>query len=62
MTWISSTAEFKWTQDNHFSDQKGSELVIGDPIGKPLFGWGCCISELGVRALNRMPEEEAEKE
>lgn len=61
MTWISSTSEAKWVQDNRFSDKTGTELIIGDPIGKPIFGWGCCISELGVRAINRIPEEEAEK-
>ncbi len=61
MTWFSSTPESKWDQNNSFSDKKGTELIIGEPIGKPLFGWGCCISELGVRALNRMDEQSAEE-
>ncbi|MBR6558149.1 MAG: glycosyl hydrolase [Clostridia bacterium] len=58
--WITSTQENKWTENNNYTSDTGSEIKLCEAVGKPLFGWGCCISELGVRAISRMGEERAE--
>ncbi len=51
MNWISTTENEKWSKNNEFSDRKGEELIIGERKGKPLFGWGCCISEICAKAI-----------
>ena len=55
MNWIVSTEGKPWRTNDCASDVKGEEIVIGEEIGKPLYGFGCCISELGVKALNSLP-------
>lgn len=44
MNWVSTTENEKWSKNNEFSDRKGEELIISEKQGKPLYGWGCCIS------------------
>lgn len=51
MKWISSTDTKKWSEQNTFSTQAGSEITLGAPVGKPMFGWGCCISEICAKAI-----------
>ncbi len=51
MLWISSTENEKWSENNHLTEEKGSELTIGREQGKALFGWGCCISEICAKAI-----------
>ncbi|MBQ7821475.1 MAG: glycosyl hydrolase [Clostridia bacterium] len=58
--WISSTENKKWLKESDFSNEKGSELLIGEKIGKPIFGWGCCISELCVNAIESLGNETRE--
>ncbi len=57
MMWISTTENEKWSSDNRISSEKGSELVIGKQIGKPIYGWGCCISEICAMAIFSLSEE-----
>lgn len=57
MLWISSTEKEKWNSENELTKLNGSPLVIGEKCGKPIWGWGCCISELGVKAIFSLPEE-----
>jgi len=57
MVWVSSTENCKWNTDNHFSSDSGEKLIIGDEIGKPLYGFGCCISEICVKAINTLGAE-----
>lgn len=51
MNWVSTTENEKWSKNNEFSDRKGEELIIGEKQGKPLYGWGCCISEICAKAI-----------
>lgn len=61
MKWIVSTEENRWESCNDFSSQKGDEIVINQPIGRPLYGFGSCISELGAGPLLDLPPEERER-
>lgn len=58
---ISSTETEKWVTDNRVTDKKGTEIIIGGEAGKPIFGWGCCISEICAKALLEAEESEREK-
>lgn len=51
MVWYSSTENEKWEVQNNLSDEKGTEIIIGKPQGKGLFGFGCCISEICAKAV-----------
>ena len=57
MKWIVSTKENPWRIKNCASDVKGEEITLGEETGKPIYGFGCCISELGVKALNSLSDE-----
>ncbi|MEE0946952.1 MAG: glycoside hydrolase family 30 beta sandwich domain-containing protein [Acutalibacteraceae bacterium] len=57
MLWISSTENEKWSENNHLTEEKGSELTIGREQGKALFGWGCCISEICAKAIFSLNKE-----
>lgn len=57
MKWIYSTENEKWSENNSFSNEKGSEIILGEPIGKEFFGWGCCISELCAKAIFSLEPE-----
>ena len=61
MMWVSSTENEKWSQNNQLSEKTGCELIIGAAIGKPLFGFGCCISEICAKAVLSL-NEQAQKE
>ena len=61
MVWVSSCEQEKWSHNNHLTDEKGCELTIGAAIGKPLFGFGCCISEICAKAVLSL-DEQAQKE
>ena len=56
--WISSTEQKKWSEGGRFAAEAGSELVITGERGKPLFGWGCCISEICAKAIFSLSEEQ----
>lgn len=57
--WISSTEQAKWSEGGRYAAEAGSELVItGEEQGKPLFGWGCCISEICAKAIFSLNEEQ----
>ncbi len=60
MMWTSSTESRQWSTDNSFSKERGDQLIIGDAIGKPLYGFGCCISEICVKALFGLDAEKQE--
>lgn len=51
MCWISTVENEKWSKDNTFSQKNGEELIIGEKQGKPIYGWGCCISEICAKAI-----------
>jgi len=55
--WISTTESEKWSSDNKTTSQKGVELILKEKTGKPIYGWGCCISEICVMAIRTLPEE-----
>ena len=57
MVWISSTETEKWSDNNKTTNEKGSELVFGEAVGKPMFGWGCCVSEICAKAIFSLSEE-----
>mgnify|MGYP004520300255 CR=1 FL=1 len=57
MKWVSTTENEKWSEKNKFSDKEGKKLVVGEKIGKPLYGWGCCISEICAKAVFGLSEE-----
>lgn len=47
----------KWVTDNTQTEEKGCEIEIGVQDGKPIFGWGCCISEICAKAVLGLPEQ-----
>ena len=51
MKWISTTEKKRWYENTCLSDKTGDILTIGEPIGKPLYGFGCCISEICIQAI-----------
>jgi glucosylceramidase len=55
--WIVSTENNQWYESEAVSSNDGEALVIGEAVGKPLYGFGCCISELGVKAIFSLPKE-----
>ncbi len=61
MKWLVSTEDKKWEICNSVTEEKGEEILIKQPIGKPLYGFGSCISELGAGPLLSLNGEEKEK-
>ena len=55
--WISSTEGSRWVKDGRFTEDSGTEIVIGTEKGKPIFGFGACFSELGMKAIASLSEE-----
>lgn len=60
MVWISSTENELWSNDNRLSKDAAdtdSKILIEKPIGKPLYGWGCCISEICAKAVLELAKD-----
>lgn len=60
MVWISSTENELWSTNNRLSKDAAdtdSKILIEKPIGKPLYGWGCCISEICAKAVLELAED-----
>ena len=55
--WITSTEDRKWVKDGRFTEDLGTEIIIGGEKGKPVFGFGACFSELGLKAIDSLSEE-----
>ena len=55
--WIASTENEPWKEVCSSTECEGEKLELGERIGKPLFGFGCCISEICVEAVERLPSE-----
>lgn len=60
MGWISSTSDKQWVTETQYSEQSGREIKIGEAVGKPIFGFGCCISEICAMAIETLSVEEQE--
>ncbi len=58
MNCISSTEKEKWIKNQAISAEKGSEIIFGEAVGKPIFGWGCCFSEICAKAIFSLSEEQ----
>ena len=59
---IQSTEQKKWqVVEEEESLVGGEELLIGDVIGKPLYGFGCCISEICAAAIRTLPKKDRDK-
>lgn len=58
---IVSTENAPWREAALLTAQTGEELVIGEASGKPLFGFGCCISEICVAAIRTLPLEKQQE-
>ncbi len=56
MLHVWSTEDKKWVAESIVSAEKGCEIEIGAENGKPLFGWGCCISEICAKAIFSLDE------
>ena len=59
--WICSTENKRWHEISEFSNQKGDVIEIGLPKGKPIYGFGTCLSELGLKAISSLPASESKK-
>ena len=57
MLWISSTENTQWQEEENFINEKGIEIVIGAEKGKPIYGFGACFSELGIKAISSLDGE-----
>lgn len=44
MSWVSSTEQNRWITENNYTDEKGTEIIIGGERGKPLYGFGTCLT------------------
>ena len=61
MNWIYSTENALWKDGDSYSNIAGDELVIGEVVGKPLFGFGCCISEICVKAIRSLSKDKQDE-
>ncbi len=61
MQWISTTMDEKWSATNDFSAIKGEELIIGEPFGKEIYGFGACFNEIGMKAIASLPLEKQDE-
>ena len=61
MTWIASSEDGKWQQCDNYSTNSDDRIEIGEPVGKALFGFGCCISEICVQAIRRLSKDNQEE-
>ena len=52
MKWISTTEKEKWSEENRFSEKEGKKLVIGEKIGKPLYGWDAASVKFAQRRFS----------
>ena len=57
MKWVTTTENKRWTENKNYSNAPGDELIIGEAVGKPLYGFGCCISEICVQAIRSLDAE-----
>ena len=57
MKWMISTEKNRWYEFESESVCGGEVLEIEGAVGKPLYGFGCCISELGVKAIGTLAKE-----
>ena len=55
---ITSTEQRQWQENTRIPSERGCEIKIGCETGKPIFGWGCCISEICVSAIFSLSEEQ----
>lgn len=55
---ISSDEGKKWVLNENTTIEPGSEIRFGEVIGKEMFGWGCCISEICAKAIFSLDEEQ----
>ena len=61
MKWVTTTENDKWVINTNYSDMVGDELFIGEDVGKTLYGFGCCISEICVQAIRGLGAEKQEE-
>lgn len=61
MKWMVSTEDCRWREVETTAASGGEVLSIGDAIGKPLYGFGCCISELGAKAIGTLPTKKQDE-
>lgn len=61
MKWFSTTENEKWIECETFSNIKGDELIIGEPIGKAIIGFGACFNELGMKEIFSLSPEKQEE-
>ncbi len=59
--WIMSTEAAKWQEYSAAGAQDAEVLTIGAEIGKPLYGFGTCISEKCVEAIEQLPKARQEE-
>ena len=52
--WICSTENAPWQKRDLCGGEGGETLTIGEAIGNPLYGFGCCISEICVEAVRTL--------
>ncbi len=57
MKWIESTENNIFKEGNTFTDKSYMELKVGEPSGKPMYGFGCAISEICAMAILKLSEE-----
>jgi len=57
MKWICSTETAPWQEYTATVASVGEELRVGEAVGKPLYGFGCCISEICIKAIRSLPKE-----
>lgn len=51
MIWFQSTEDNFFNEVSNFTNEKGEELIIGNPQGKEIYGFGCAISEICAKAI-----------
>lgn len=57
MLWYASDENEKWTLQRDVSNRTGTTITLGEPVGKGLFGFGCCISEICAKAVFSLSKE-----
>lgn len=61
MKWFSSTENEQWSESAAFSTERGEELIIGEPCGREIYGFGACFNEIGMKAVASLPKEKQDE-
>lgn len=61
MKWIQSTESNQWRECTPTPRTSGEVLHVGEAPGRPLYGFGCCISEICAEAIRTLSQKQQDE-